>query len=227
MLGAGQMGRFVAERGVALGFEVTVAARRPPSWRLPVFYTPLHQAGELAPFDVLAACLGAGAPVYEAAALPSVRRLAIDFATPRNLGEGFDAPLITTAGILAQQAADPALIEQRGRLQSRLRELLAERLGTASPTSESSLISLRDEVEVIRQRELARAAKDYPELPISALDTITRSLVNEIFQRSSARLRGTVNAELAEALGALFESARAKQAEEDLPSHSPETNGNS
>jgi glutamyl-tRNA reductase len=85
----------------------------------------------------------------------------------------------------------------------------------ASTNGNSPLGSLRGEVEQIRQRELARAAKLHPELPLSALDTITRSLVNQIFHRPSQRLRLSANQELAEALAALFRAPGSLEAVRD------------
>jgi hypothetical protein len=91
-------------------------------------------------------------------------------------------------------------------LRARLRQLLAERLVMASAAGNSPLGSLRGEVETIRRRELARAMKLHPELPENALDTITRSLVNQIFHRPSLHLRHSSNHELAAAFAALFKA---------------------
>lgn len=215
ILGGGVMGRRVAERAIELGFDVTMAARRPITGGLPVSYQPLDQVASLPAFDVVAGCLGANAPLFEAAALPPVLRLAIDFGTPRNLGDGFDAPLVTIANLLEYQAAAPHLAERRAMLRARLSELLSERLSMAATTGDSPLGSLRGEVETIRQRELARAIKLHPELPVSALDTITRSLVNQIFHRPSLRLRRSADPELAEALAALFQAPPTSEALDD------------
>jgi glutamyl-tRNA reductase len=204
VLGGGVMARRILERAVELGFEVTIAARRPITLSLPATYEPLDRVTELPAFDVIAGCLGSGAPRLDCADLPVAGRLVVDFGTPRNLGDDFETPVVTIADLLDYQQNTPVLQERRDALRSRLRELLAQRLTMASTDGESPLGSLRSEVEVIRQRELARAARLHPELPLSALDTITRSLVNQIFHRPSLRLRRSANQELAEALAALF-----------------------
>jgi glutamyl-tRNA reductase len=215
VLGGGVMARRVLERAVQLGFEVTIAARRPVTLALPATYEPLERVGELAPFDVVAGCLGAGAPRMDAASLPSVMRLAVDLGTPRNLSDDFEAPVVTIADLLDYQQNTPALQERRDALRARLQELLTQRLTMASTDGGSPLGSLRGEVEVIRQRELARAARLHPELPLSALDTITRSLVNQIFHRPSLRLRRSANTELAEALAALFKAPGSLETADD------------
>jgi glutamyl-tRNA reductase len=215
VLGGGIMARRVLERAVELGFEVTIAARRPVTLALPATYEPLERVTELAPFDVIAGCLGAGAPRLDRAALPPVTRLAVDFGTPRNLGDDFEAPVVTIADLLDYQKKTPAVQARRDALRNRLSELLNQRLAMASTNGDSPLGSLRGEVEQIRQRELARAAKLHPELPLSALDTITRSLVNQIFHRPSQRLRLSANQELAEALAALFRAPGSLEAVRD------------
>lgn len=215
VLGGGVMARRVLERAVELGFDVTIAARRPVTLSLPATYEPLERVTELAQFDIVAGCLGAGAPRMDRHALPPVGRLAVDFGTPRNLGDDFEVPVVTIADMLDYQSRTAHLQERREALRNRLRELLAQRLVMASTNGDSPLGSLRGEVEVIRRRELARAAKLHPELPLNALDTITRSLVNQIFHRPSLRLRRSANQELAEALAALFRAPGSLETADD------------
>lgn len=205
VLGGGVMARRIAERGAQLGFTVTIAARRPVQG-LAATYLPLDGLANLPGCDVLAGCLGAGAPRLGRADLPPVARLAVDFGTPRNLADDLSAPVVTIAGLLAYQSTLPDLEARRSQLRNRLRELLDSRLVMASTDSSSPLGSLRGEVETIRRRELARAARLHPDLPLAKLDTITRSLVNQIFHRPSLRLRRSANQELAEQLAALFQA---------------------
>jgi glutamyl-tRNA reductase len=200
------MARRVIDRALELGFEVTVAARRPLPLATKAAYLPLSDVASLPTFDAVAGCLGAGAPQMDASMLPPITRLAMDFGTPRNLGDDLAAPLVTIADLLAYQAAEPAQLERREALRSRLRDILRQRLAMEFTDGESPLGSLRGEVETIRRRELARAARLHPELPVRALDTITRSLVNQIFHQPSLRLRGSTNPELAAALADLFRS---------------------
>lgn len=215
VLGGGIMARRVIERAVEMGFDVTAAARRPLNMPLPVAFEPLERVSQLPAFDVIAGCLGVGAPRMEAAALPAVGKLAVDFGTPRNLGDDFEVPVLTIAALLEYQQNTPALQVKRDRLRGRLQELLEQRLAMAAATGASPLGSLRGEVELIRQRELARAARLHPELPLHALDTITRSLVNQIFHRPSIRLRRNANTELAQALAALFKAPSSLEAVDD------------
>ncbi len=215
VLGGGVMGRRVAERALQLGFEVTIAARRPLPIGLPIRYEPLPQVASLPAFDVVAGCLGADAPRMEQAQLPAVTKIAIDFGTPRNLGDDFEVPLVTIADLIAYQASTAELEDRREKLRARLRELLSQRLVMASASGASPLGVMRGEIEVIRRRELARAAKLHPEVPLGALDTITRSLVNQIFHRPSLRLRRAGNQELAEELAALFQAPKTQEAGSD------------
>lgn len=206
VLGGGAMGRRVAERGVELGFNVTIATRRPLNLGPAITCHPLDDITSLGPVDVVAGCLGAGAGRYDRQHLPVVTTLAADFGTPRNLGDDLEAPVVTIAGLLRYQAETDSLRERRDALRARLMSLLNQRLVLAGASGDSPLGVMRGEVEVIRRRELARAARLHPDLPLSALDTITRSLVNQIFHRPSLRLRRSGNQELAEELAALFQA---------------------
>jgi len=207
VLGGGAMGRRVAERGLQLGFEVAVAARRAVTG-IAAAYVPLAEVSSQPPFDIVAGCLGADAPRMGRQHLPSISTLAIDFGTPRCLVDDIASPLVTIADLLAHRESDTAFAEQREALRSRLRMLLEHRLLMSAASGDSPLGELRGELETIRLRELARATRLHPELPVEAIDTITRSLVNQLFHRPSLRLRRSANHDLAKELVALF-TARA------------------
>ena len=203
VVGGGPMGRCVAERAAELGFEVTLVARRPPPLPPGVIYQPFSAIATLPPCDVLASCLGREAPQMASAELPPVRRLAIDLATPRNLKGNFGVPLLTLANLVEGSSHRDA--SRRCELEERLRELLTVRLAVGD--SDSPLGAVRAEVERIRQRELARSLALHPELPAEKLDTITRSLVNQILHLPSQRLRQSADPKLEAAVAALFGKA--------------------
>jgi glutamyl-tRNA reductase len=200
VVGGGPMGRRVAERAQALGFITTLVARRPLSLPPEIHYKPFSALGELPATDVIVSCLGRGAPQMGQANLPPVRRQAIDLGTPRNLTDDFEVPVLTLANLLTVQR-DSGDALQRRQLETRLRELLDSRLALDAP---SPLGSLREEVELIRQRELIRTMRLHPDLPPEKLDTITRTLVNQIFHRPSRRLRQSGDTTLATTLVDLF-----------------------
>jgi glutamyl-tRNA reductase len=214
VVGGGPMGRRVAERAAQLGFDVTLVARRPPPLPPGVAYKPFSALGELGATDVLVACLGRTAPQLGAGDLPAVRRLAIDLATPRNLKADLDAPVVTLSDLLESHRSAPRDAELRRALCERLDVMLATRLATARP--DSPLGTLRNEVERIRQRELTRSLRLHPDLPADKLDTITRSLVNQIFHRPSQRLRQAEDQELAAAFAALFQPRAKEEAHDSL-----------
>jgi glutamyl-tRNA reductase len=202
-LGGGPMGRRIADRAAQLGFDVTVVARRPLPLPAGVDYKPFSMLADLGPTDVIVACLGATAPQIGPEDLPAVRRLAVDLGTPRNLKHGISAPLVTLSDLVDAHRKAPLDAPQRLELSERLDEMLSTRLAMAG--ADSPLGSLRNEVERIRMRELTRSMRLHPELPAETLDTITRSLVNQIFHRPSLRLRQTDDQELAAAFAALFQ----------------------
>jgi glutamyl-tRNA reductase len=202
VVGGGPMGRRVAERGQALGFKTTIVARRPPPIPPEIQYRPFSALDALPATDVVVTCLGRTAPQLGAADLPSVRRHAIDLGTPRNLQDDFATPVVTLANLVAFQREAGGDAPERRRLGARLRELLEARLAMAVP--DSPIGSLREEVELIRQRELMRSLRLHPDLPPEKLDTITRTLVNQIFHRPSRRLRQSGDLELAAAVADLF-----------------------
>jgi len=206
VVGGGPMGRRAAERARALGFDTTLVARRPPPLTPEIHYRPFSALADLPATDVLISCLGRSAPQMGASDLPPIRRLAIDLGTPRNLKDDYSVPLVTLAALLASQRDDGADSATRQKLGARLEELLTSRLALGVP--DSPLGSLREEVERIRQRELSRSLRLHPDLPPQKLDTITRTLVNQIFHRPSRRLRQSGDLELATALADLFREAR-------------------
>jgi len=213
IVGGGPMGRRTAERAVDLGFSgVTLVARRPLPLPAPIDYAPFGSLASLPATDVLATCLGRTAPALGAADLPAINRLAIDLGTPRNLRGDVDAPVVNLAALVERQRTSPAETERRARLRDRLRVLLNARLEVAG--YESPLGSMREDVERIRQKELERALRLHPDLPVDKLDTITRSLVNQIFHRPSMRLRRADDPELVAIVAALF-SARIEEASDD------------
>jgi len=201
-VGGGPMGRRVAERASQLGFNVTLVARRPPPLPPGVVYQPFSMLASLEPTDVLVSCLGRSAPQMGRGDLPAVRRVAIDLGTPRNLKADLQVPVVTLSDLVESHHRYSHDAELRRSLGDRLEVLLATRLAMGEP--DSPLGTLRSEIERIRQRELMRSLRLHPELPPDKLDTITRSLVNQIFHRPTRRLRQAADPELADALAALF-----------------------
>jgi glutamyl-tRNA reductase len=212
VVGGGPMGRRVAERASALGFNTTIVARRPPPVPPAIRYRPFSALRELPPTDVLVSCLGRGAPLMGAADLPAIRRRAIDLGTPRNLGDDFESQVLTLADLLTVQRDASPDAPLRRQLGNRLRELLDARLAMELP---SPLGSLREEIELIRQRELMRTMRLHPDLPPEKLDTITRTLVNQIFHGPSRRLRQSGDHDLATALADLFRQGSQEAANGD------------
>jgi glutamyl-tRNA reductase len=203
VIGGGPMGRRTAERGAELGFNVTLVARRPLPLPPNIRYRPFDHLSELEPTDVLVSCLGHGAPLLGRADVPAIRCVAIDLATPRNLGDDLGVRVVRLADLLGAQRASGEDL-RRAELTCRLNDILSARLATGD--RESPLGSLREEVERIRQQELVRTLRLHPELPPDKVDAITRSLINQVFHQPSQRLRQPENLELAAALAALFTS---------------------
>jgi len=96
---------------------------------------------------------------------------------------------VTIADLLASEERRPHARARRTGLQSRLDAILDERLGHANTDSRSAIGRLRFEVEAIRRRELARIERLHPQLPPELLDTITRSLLDQVFHGPTAKLR--------------------------------------
>ena len=202
VVGGGPMGRRVAARAMALGFQVTLVARRPPPLPQGIQYRPFSALPTLPTTDVVVTCLGRTAPQMGPSDLPLINRLAVDLGTPRNLKDDFSVPVISLAALIAARKDGGLESGERLSLDQRLMELLATRLAMDVP--DSPLGTLREEVERIRQRELIRTLRLHPELSPEKLDTITRTLVNQIFHRPSRRLRRSGDIELATALAGLF-----------------------
>ena len=201
VIGGGPMGRRTAERAAEMGFNVTLVARRPLPLPPNIRYHAFDRLKDLDATDVLVSCLGRGAPMLRKDDLPEIRCAAIDLATPRNLHDNLDAPMIRLAELLqAQQLSGEDL--RRAELRTKLEHLLSARLQTGD--RESPIGSLREEVERIRQQEMLRTMRLHPELPADKVDAITRSLINQIFHQPSQRLRQPENVELAAAVAALF-----------------------
>lgn len=213
VIGGGPMGRRVAERAHSLGFQTTLVARRPPPLPAGIRYRPFSALADLPATDVLVTCLGRTAPQMGVAELPTPRQVAVDLGTPRNLKDDLVAPVITLADLLAAQRRAGSDAATRDQLDARLRELLESRLAMNLP--DSPLGSLREEIEMIRQRELMRSLRLHPELPPEKLDMITRTLVNQIFHRPSRRLRRSGDLELATALADLFRQAAQENVDGD------------
>lgn len=201
-VGGGPMGRRIAGRAAELGFKVTLVARRPPPLPPEVNYRPFSMLRTLEPFDVLVTCLGRAAPQMGLADLPSPRCIAIDLGTPRNLKADLQVPVVTLADLVESQHRQADDAGQRRAYGDRLEGLLAARLALREP--DSPIVTLRGEIERIRQREVLRSARLHPEVPPNKLDAITRSLVNQIFHRPTQRLRQTEDPDLAETFAALF-----------------------
>lgn len=205
VLGFGQMGRAVARRGAALGFAVTIAARRDPGpGALPggLRYIPLAAAASLGCVDLVASCLGSGATPIDLPPLPRAP-LAFDFGTPRNLP---DDPGRRTVAIrdLAAAGRTPAELALRRRYRSRLAAILDRRLAMVRERSTSPVGQLRAGVEQRRQLEAERIRRHHPEIPPETIDTITRALVNHLFHDPCERLRGIADDEFGSRVAALF-----------------------
>ena len=205
VLGAGAMGRLVAQRGAGLGFSrVFVAGRTQPTgsngWQ-PEF-VPLAECASLGRVDVVAGCLGSGAGEIAATELPAAA-LAIDLGTPRNFADWTGA-LVTIGDLLADEESRPHARRRRQELRSRLAELLRQRSLAARSGGDSAVGILRFEVEKVRQRELLRMRRLHPEVAPETLDVLTRSLVEQIFHRPSVRLRDAAYTNLSVEVVALF-----------------------
>ncbi len=187
VLGAGAMGNLIAARAAALGFNVTVAARRQPS-NLEHAYVELGQVPSLPPFDVIVGCLGSGAGEISPRALPTARLL-IDLGTPRNFNVPSGPGAIAISDMLRDEARRPHATARRERLRTRLGTLVDERLRSIASDSRSPAGAFRAHVEAIRQTELARYRKMHPEVPSEVLDRVTQSLLEKVLHLPTARLK--------------------------------------
>jgi glutamyl-tRNA reductase len=203
VLGAGAMGRLIAARGQELGFDVVVAARRPPSGECPWRFVDLGSVIELRQVDVLCGCLGSGAGEIALRMLPRAR-LVVDLGTPRNFIEPEGPGLVTIAGLLESEERRPHAMARRAELRERLDVILGERLANATADGSSAIGRMRMEVEAIRQREVERIQRLHPGIAPELVDTITRSLIDRVFHAATARLRESGDLRLAEAVAGLF-----------------------
>jgi glutamyl-tRNA reductase len=212
VVGAGAVGRLVAERARLLGFpHITVLCRREPegAWFRDGGYAfvPLGNASTMEPVDVLVTCLGSGAEPLTAASLPPVRALAVDLATPRNIAGALSAPVLTIGSMMEDERSRRHSAGHRATLRARLCDILDRRLRLAAQDSQSPVGRLRLEVERIRREEAQRTARLHPELTPEAIDAITRSLVNRVFHRPMERLRTLEDRALGESVADLFAPA--------------------
>ncbi|MBA4180526.1 MAG: hypothetical protein C0506_08060 [Anaerolinea sp.] len=204
VLGTGAMGRLVAARGLELGFDrVLIAGRQRPAddeeqaWE----FVPLAGIAQLSSVTVIAGCLGSGAGELAPGDLPTAT-LALDLGTPRNFAVG--ERILTMADLLREEHSRAHSMHRRAELQAKLSQIVARHLERANESGASLVGSLRLEVERVRQRELGRMQRLHPELPPQLLETLTRSLVDQIFHRPSARLRQRGDAEFGRDVVALF-----------------------
>lgn len=206
ILGLGQMGRLVAERARELGFdEIVVAGRSLPSTLAPdATFAPLAEIAAMGPVDVIVGCLGSNAPELHVDSLPPVRRLLLDFGTPRNFAGAPNVPSLMLADLLAdEQCERPHATRRRGELQARARVLVEQRLERFAATG-AAVTSLRIEAERIRHLELERIRRLHPEISQDTAETLTRSLLNQLLHRPTERLRQSGDAGLAQAMADLF-----------------------
>lgn len=190
VLGTGQMARLIVRRAARFSFAgVVVAGRSRPDWlEASTAFVALGAAADLAGVQVVAGCLGSGAPEVRAGELPEAELL-LDLGTPRNFGPGQRAPVLTLAALLADERSRPHAVRRRRELSERLAALVDEALGGLATDSQSPVGALRAELERIRRREVARMRRLHPELPEATLDTLTRGLVNQLFHTPTRRLQ--------------------------------------
>lgn len=202
VLGAGTMGKLVAERAAELGFVVTVASRRRPE-ALPGDWVELGRVPGLGGFDVIAGCLGSGAGEIAPRALPPARLL-IDLGTPRNFNAPSGPGVVTIADMLADEAGRPHAVARRKQLRTRLDEILTAHLDSAATDSRSAVGAFRASIEDVRRQEVARASRIHPDVSPEVFDAITKSLVDKLFHAPTARLRASQDGVFAAELAGLF-----------------------
>lgn len=205
VLGFGQMGRAVARRGVALGFMVTIAARRLPGpGALPggTRFVPLADATALGRVDILAGCLGSGARPFDIPRLPAAA-FAFDFGTPRNLPDDAARRTIAIRDLTAA-GSTPAERALRQRHRARIAGILERRLAMVRENAASAVGQLRAGVERRRQQEAERIRRLHPEIAPETVDVITQALVNHLFHDPCERLRGIADDEFGARVADLF-----------------------
>jgi glutamyl-tRNA reductase len=116
--------------------------------------------------------------------------------------------VVAIADLLEDEATAPARDgAKRRKLRARLGAILDRRLARAlGRTSRSPVGAFRAEVEAIRQQELERARKLHPQVPAEVLDAVTRSLIDKVFHRPTARIRGLSDEQRAREFTSYFES---------------------
>ena len=210
VIGAGAVGRLIAQRGREMGFdEVIIASRREPdaAW--------FHDGGfqfksvwdmhTLEPVDVAVGCLGSEADELRPGEdLPGIRHLAVDLGTPRNFRDNGSLRIITIAEMIGPGNDRPHSDARRAALRERLHNILDRRLTMMSHDSGSPVGNMRSAVEQVRQRELPRIQEKHPDITPEALDAITRALINRIFHTPSQKLKQIDDPELARSLAELF-----------------------
>ncbi len=209
ILGPGQMGRLVALRAEALGFdEVWLAGRS-----LPVIEAGhpnmrpalLSDLPGMPRFDCIVGCLGSAAEEIPLDQLP-VTPLALDLGTPRNFaGERPGTLLVSLRELVADERSRPHAMARRESLRAELRDIVRRRLDYWLETSESTLGRIRAEAEQARILEVERTLRLHPGMDRRALDAMSRALVNRILQGPSEALRNSPD--LAEAADSLFPRA--------------------
>lgn len=210
VVGTGHMGRLIARRAQDIGFDdVIVAGRSQPTgewFRSGGFsFVPLRELPSLDPVEVAVGCIASAAgELHPAKELPFVRQLVLDLGTPRNFTDGAPCAELSIADLLAAASADDHGQRRRAALRDRLRQILERRVAMAERDSRSPVGALRRSVEQVRRREVERARRLHPEIPVEALDAITRSLLNQVFHEPSQRLLDA-DSEFARRVATLFE----------------------
>jgi glutamyl-tRNA reductase len=215
VIGAGQVGRLVAERALQLGFDdVVVAARRPAELRQRfaprVRLIPLDQMASQPAFEIAIGCLGSGAAPREVATeLPPIRKLILDLGTPPNFAGTSEVPLLTIAVLRDAPHGTAHGDHTRATHRARLHEILERRLAMEADDGQSAVGRLRGYVEAARLRETQRIARLHPEIPEETIETITRSFVNQLFHTPSRRLKELGESDASRVFISLFEPAEA------------------
>ena len=205
VLGAGAMGKLVAERAVELGFEVTIAARRDPGLSDRITFVELGRVPGLQRFEVIVGCLGSGAGEIAPRVLPTARLL-VDLGTPRNFSVLSGPGVIAISDMLDDEEQRPHAIARRKRLRGRLGEILDQKLAHLKENGRSPVGTLRADLEAIRLEELERARRLHPEVPVDVLDAVTRSLMDKVFHRPTIRLKDLDDEAAANDFAAFFKS---------------------
>ncbi|MBA4179586.1 MAG: hypothetical protein C0506_03265 [Anaerolinea sp.] len=207
VVGAGATARAVAARAHAIGFEkVVVASRTAPDapWfdECQAVHVPLPEMASVTA-GVVVTCLGSEAAPLSARMLPSAGML-IDLGIPPNTVGDFTVPVVTMATLWNSEFGRPHSDSRRAELGEKLGHRLEHRLRMLREDGSSPVGSVRRAVERIRQQEIERSRRLHPDIPAAALETITRSLVNQIFHLPSQRLRSEADPSFAREFAALF-----------------------